>query len=156
MSPASCVGTCPVGVRWEPVPSELGGNVSRASWVGNCPVQVVWERVPSELGGNLFHQSCVGTCPVRVGWEIVPCKLDGNVSRWSWVRMLEGVRWERVPCDLAFSYYSAYRVGKDLGRDLEVILIVFQMFGIVFCMILEVMLPRCSYYSLYYFSTISR
>ena len=27
-----------------------------------------------------------------------------------------------------FSYYSAYRVGKDLGRDLEVILIVFGWF----------------------------
>ena len=42
----------------------------------------------------------MGTCSIRVGWE-------------------------RVPCDLVFSYYSAYRVGKDLGRDLKVILIVF-------------------------------
>ena len=28
---------------------------------------------------------------------------------------------------ICFSYYSAYRVGKDLGRDLEVILIDFGM-----------------------------
>ena len=28
---------------------------------------------------------------------------------------------------ISFSYYSAYRVGKDLGRDLEVILTVFGM-----------------------------
>ena len=25
-------------------------NASRASWVGTCPVRVGWERVPSELG----------------------------------------------------------------------------------------------------------
>ena len=47
------MGTCPVDVRWERVPSELGGNVSRASRVRKCIVQVGWERSPSELGGNV-------------------------------------------------------------------------------------------------------
>ena len=41
---------------------------------------------------------------------------------------------------MSFSYYSAYRVGKDLGRDLEVILILSGRFLDSFFNDLEVML----------------
>ena len=41
---------------------------------------------------------------------------------------------------ISFSYYSAYRVGKGLGRDLEVILIVFGRFLDSFLNDLEVMM----------------
>ena len=72
-----------VRVRWERVPSELGGKVFRGSWVGTCPVDVRWERVPSELGGNVSRASRVRKGIVQVGWERSPSELGGNVSHQS-------------------------------------------------------------------------
>ena len=58
--------------------------------------------------------------------------------------------------NIYFSYYFPYRVGKDSGRDLKVILIVFGWLFYSFSVIWEVILGWFCYYSLYYSSTVSR
>ena len=67
-------------VRWERVPCELGGKVSRASCVGMCPVQVGWDTFPPNSDGERSHPTRTGHVPTLLARDTFPLNSDGTRS----------------------------------------------------------------------------